>query len=90
MERYDPLAPSKLSPSRAAALLRELCIEMGFCLAPEDQSRLTEHPPLSVDDLVFAAEGMKPEDHPHLRNGVCARVARFFALTARPKSSPGD
>jgi hypothetical protein len=44
-------------------LLAELCAEMGFCLRSEDQTRLQEQVPSSVDsfaDAVFLAEGLDP------------------------------
>jgi hypothetical protein len=44
-------------------LLDELCVELGFCVPPEERVRLQAEPVVSVDaltDAVLAAEGMDP------------------------------
>lgn len=44
-------------------LLTDLCVRLGFCLSPEDQTGLRDSPPPDVDsftDAVFRAEGMDP------------------------------
>jgi hypothetical protein len=55
----------RLTPPAAdlQLLLDRLCVQLGFCLPPDDQARLTEHPPASADaytDAVFTAEGLDP------------------------------
>lgn len=45
------------------ALLDELCVQLGFCLAPDDRAELAANPPAGVDaftDEVIRAEGMDP------------------------------
>jgi hypothetical protein len=53
-----------LSPTEVKKLLSELCVELGFCLPPEDQARFEEGPPENVEnftDAVFIAEGLDPK-----------------------------
>ena len=50
-------------PAELRRLLDRLCAQLGFCLPPDEQARLAEHPPDSVDafaDALFAAEGLDP------------------------------
>jgi len=67
-------------------LLHELCVDLGFCLPPDDQLRLLEAPPDDVDeftDAVMVAEGLEPIYGADLRLAVRARVARHFQAAAR-------
>ena len=60
-------------------LLYDLCVDLGFCLPPDDQQRLRESPPQDPDsftDAVFEAEGMDPRDHDGLREQVREVVAQ--------------
>jgi hypothetical protein len=44
-------------------LLDRLCAQLGFCLPPEAQQRLTEDPPADVEsfaDAVLVEEGLDP------------------------------
>jgi hypothetical protein len=44
-------------------LLTELCVDLGFCLPPEEGKRLEASPATSVDRFTYAvwtAEGMEP------------------------------
>lgn len=53
-----------LTPVRVEKLLDRLCVDLGFCLPPDDDRRLAENPPSDVRsfvDAVFTAEGMHPE-----------------------------
>jgi hypothetical protein len=46
-----------------ARLLNDLCVRLGYCLHPEDQQRIINDPPPSVDaftDAVVLAEGLDP------------------------------
>ncbi|MDT0341487.1 hypothetical protein [Streptomyces litchfieldiae] len=66
-------------------LLYELCVDLGFCLPPEEQSRLADAPPAGVDaftDAVFEAEGMDPGRHGQLRRQVRERVERHMRVWA--------
>jgi hypothetical protein len=47
----------------AGKLLYDLCVRLGYCLPPEDQQRIIDDPPASVDaftDAVIVAEGLDP------------------------------
>ncbi|MFC9434788.1 hypothetical protein [Nocardia sp. NPDC057030] len=64
-----------------ASVLDNLCVELGFCLPPDEQSRLCASPPPDVEaftDAVFSAEGMNPNQNKHLRESVRQRVIRAF------------
>jgi hypothetical protein len=44
-------------------LLDEVCVNLGFCLPPAEQTRLRHFPPGSIDafaDEIFLAEGLNP------------------------------
>ncbi|MFI7212906.1 hypothetical protein [Micromonospora maritima] len=63
-------------------LLDELCVNLGFCLPPEESRRLRESPPGGVDgftDAVLAAEGMHGSEHPDLRREVRRVVERHLS-----------
>lgn len=63
-------------------LFSDLCAEMGFCLPPEKQARLTEEPPDTVDAFtyaVFVAEGLNPLADRQLWSQVRERVTAYFA-----------
>ncbi|MFE9575411.1 hypothetical protein ACFYO1_03425 [Nocardia sp. NPDC006044] len=64
-----------------ATLLDNLCAELGFCLPPEEQSRLRVSPPADIDaftDAVFVAEGMDPHGDKRLRELVRQKVLHAF------------
>jgi hypothetical protein len=70
--------------------LSELCLDLGFCLPPDDRWRLRGSPPSTVDaftDAVFRAEGVDPLIYPQLRKEVRERVSKHF-LAAQFKSTP--
>ena len=72
-----------LSEPQAHRLLDDLCIKLGFCLPPPDQSKLKRDPPRNVGaftDAVFLAEGLDVElvDR-HLYRQVRDMVAAAFA-----------
>ena len=53
-----------LDAAEVESLLSKLCIDLGFCLPPEDENRLCAEPPGDVDaftDAVFLAEGLNPQ-----------------------------
>ena len=67
----------------ARALLYELCVQLGYCLSPDDQTKLVESPPADIDqftDAVLVAEGFDPAVEKQRRREVRAMVARHFAL----------
>jgi len=62
----DPMPrclPGQLRADDAAQLLDDLCVQLGYCLPPEDRQRIIASPPLSIDaftDAVMEAEGLDP------------------------------
>jgi hypothetical protein len=62
------------------ALLNYLCVGLGFCLPPDEQTRLRAAPPPGIDaftDAVLVAEGLDPLlVDKRLRRAVRACVAR--------------
>jgi hypothetical protein len=57
--------------------LNELCVELGFCLPPDEQRRLRESPAADADsftDAVFEAEAMDPGVNERLRGQVRERT----------------
>ncbi len=72
-------------PPNVASLLAELCVDLGFCLPPEEYDRLRDAPPRAVDaftDAVFVAEGLDPRLDTRLRRQVRERVVRHFGANA--------
>lgn len=63
-------------------MLDKLCIELGFCLPPEEYTKLSNSPPTTVKaftDAVFVAEGLEPEyADRHLWRQVRDRVTEYF------------
>ena len=63
-------------------LLSTLCVDLGFCLPPEDRRRLSTTPPPSVQEFVaavFRAEGLDAETASRsLLRQVRAVVQRAF------------
>lgn len=54
---------ASLTRAEAAHLLERLCIELGFCLAPEPSERLMSAPPGSASEFteaVYREEGLDP------------------------------
>ena len=68
--------------TKVSRLLSQLCTELGFCLRSEDQTRLQEQVPSSVDsftDAVFLAEGLDPRlANKQLWRQVRDRVAKYL------------
>ncbi|MEV0617875.1 hypothetical protein AB0I81_31445 [Nonomuraea sp. NPDC050404] len=66
-------------------LLKELCVDLGFCLPAEEQERLLrEASSMSVDaftDALFTAGWMDPSLYKKLRRGVRDRVQRRLPVT---------
>jgi hypothetical protein len=78
-----PLGVRGSRPVDVRNLLYELCTQLGYCLPPDDKSRLIESPPSDIDqftDAVLAAEGFDPAVEKRRRREVRAMVARHFAL----------
>jgi hypothetical protein len=75
------------------SLLRELCVDLGFCLPPDRNERLVDSPPDDVDaftDAVFIAEGLDPSlIEKGLRGQVRHRVERAFYTAAMTPADEG-
>ena len=72
-----------MSPKQVGFLLEELCVELGFCLPPDEQARIQEEPESDIDaftDDVIRSEGLDPyaDISSHLRRNVRAIVVRHF------------
>ncbi|MFF7655261.1 hypothetical protein ACFZCY_36430 [Streptomyces sp. NPDC007983] len=69
-------------------LLYELCVDLGFCLPPQERQRLQQAPPAdahSFTDAVFEAEGMDPPGQDdQLRRQVHERVERHMHSWGTP------
>lgn len=67
-------------------LLDKLCVDLGFCLPPDEVARIAKDPPLGVrafTDEVFRVEGLDPETADrHLYREVRDVVADAFARAA--------
>ncbi len=62
-------------------LLSKLCTKLGFCLPPEEENRLINSPPMTVDEFtddVFRAEGLNPE---YVERGLYRKVRGEIAQT---------
>jgi hypothetical protein len=72
-------------PPNVESLLDELCVDLGFCLPPDERLRLQDAPPRDVDaftDAVFVAEGLDPRLDKRLRRQVRERVVRHMGANA--------
>jgi hypothetical protein len=81
------VATARPSGSVIESLLLEVCAEQGICLSDEDVARLVASPPATVDaftDAVFAAGGLNPRLHGHLRHRVRVCVVRWFERLPSP------
>ena len=78
-----------LTASEVNDLLRNLCVDLGFCLPPRAISQFLNSPPEDIDlftDAVFIAEEMDPWSDPRLRAQVRAMVSDDFAKAARTRT----
>ena len=71
-----------IQKSEVRILLNKLCVDLGFCLPPDELQQLENTPPSDVrsfTDAVFVAEGMNP-DHAsrHLYRQVRDAVSSAF------------
>jgi len=77
-----------LTPVQVGKLLDRLCVDLGFCLPPDDGMRLAKNPPGDVRsfvDAVFPAEGMNPEmADRHLYRQVTKVVREAFPRDSEP------
>lgn len=76
-----------------AKLLNDLCIQLGYCLPPDDRQRIVSNPPASVDaftDAVVKAEGFDPllmatEQRQQVRRIVAAAFGEPVRPSGRAK-----
>ena len=69
-----------MTEDQVGALLKELCLELGFCLPSDGYDRIADHPPETADAFaraVFAAEGLDYDGDP--REGLKAAVREMAA-----------
>ncbi|MCL1038243.1 hypothetical protein L2750_13930 [Shewanella submarina] len=62
-------------------LLKDLCVELGFCIPLGDSERIKEQDYLEVDSFaceILIAEGMSPEYEVQWRKRVCNRFIEKF------------
>jgi hypothetical protein len=75
-----------LSELEVQRLLDKLCVDLGFCLPPQEQVRLSANPPDDVcafTDAVFLAEGLNPQSADrHTYRAVCDYVTDAFRHNA--------
>ncbi len=81
--RVSQVMSIHLSSIQVKSLLSELCVMLGFCLPPDEKTRLRESPPTDLDeftDAVIRAEGLDPHaDIPlRMRRDIRERVAKHF------------
>ncbi|MBO8192284.1 hypothetical protein ITI46_11485 [Streptomyces oryzae] len=82
---------SRATEAEVQRLLYELCVDLGFCLPPQEQRRLYAAPPADPDtftDAVFEAEGMNPAEHGPLRQQVREVAARHMGRWQPQPPSP--
>lgn len=71
----------RASQNRIQGLLDTLCVELGFCIPPEDRDAIVADPPMDAGrfaERVFRAEGMEPRDDRRLYAQVRERAARVL------------
>ena len=74
---------SHLNARQFQQLLDSLCVDLGFCLTPDEQAKLCAAPPADVQaftDAVIRAEGLDPllADR-KLHRAVSDNVAKAYA-----------
>jgi hypothetical protein len=86
-----------LSELEVQRLLDKLCIDLGFCLPPQEQARLIANPPddaRAFTDAAFSAEGLNPQyADRHTYRAVRDYVADAFhhnGGSPKTQASPGN
>src|SRR5262245_6080816 len=77
--------PCRLTVQQTEALLGELCVQLGYCLAPADFEAVVADPPTDPQafaELVTRLEGVDPDDD-ELFMAVLELVVRTFEGVAR-------
>ncbi|MNK31852.1 hypothetical protein D3C87_502950 [compost metagenome] len=70
-----------MTQAQVEALLRQLCVDLGFCLHGDAVDQLIDQPPATADDFaraVFTTEGLDYEGDP--RDGLKQAVRDMVAL----------
>ena len=76
--------PFRLSAQQTEALLHDLCVELGYCLGPEDADAIVADPPTdprAFAELVMRLDGVGPDD-PVMYTPVLTRVLKMFIHAA--------
>ena len=72
----------QVASKRVAWLLKDLCVQLGYCTAARDEERFAQLVPRGADafaDAVLVTEGLDPELEKGARRDVRALVAARFA-----------
>jgi hypothetical protein len=67
--------------TRTQKLFDQLSLDLGYCLRPDDLSRIAEKLPLSISEFaeeVLLAEGLKPEFSKNLKKGIEKIAYKWF------------
>ena len=70
-----------LNTTKVEYILQELCTVGGYCLPQKRRAWLQSKPPTDIDtfaDAVMRAEGLDPDSHKRLREGVLAIIAKHW------------
>jgi hypothetical protein len=73
-----------MTEERVEALLRELGVDLGFCLPAEACEALVEKPPSNAEEFaraVFTAEGLDFDSYgrPEIRSAVVVKIDGYLA-----------
>lgn len=66
-------------------LLYDLCVDLGFCLPPEDNARICASESWDVDAFtaeVFRVEGMDPNEHLAIERQMRSRFVEMFGSSS--------
>ncbi len=90
MRLVDDPMKIPLRSKRITYLLDELCVELGFCLPPDERARLQNKPPESIDaftDAIFRAEALDPLYAAHTKKWILTLAAhRAFHCSNRTRT----
>ena len=71
----------KTMPEALDFLLYDICVELGFCLPPEDNARICASKVWDAEAFVrevFRVEGMDPDEHLTLKRQIQKRFTDMF------------
>jgi hypothetical protein len=73
--------PPKTMPEALEFLLYDICVDLGFCLPPEDNARICAAAFWDAEAFtqeVFRVEGMDPAEHLTLKRQIHKRFSEMF------------